>query len=122
MLKEKHIDHNIPEAFSLLSSQKKSIKFESSKEKTSNADSTSKTIKFVGNLEDNIEELMSSMPINDFCKTEFSQILSIYAKKINKLREERNYYKKIVSGKEEESSKTISKLKKKVRELESRIE
>ena len=99
MLKERHFDHNLPAVISFLESKKSKNSQEESKERWKKADKNSITIKFVGDSKDNINDVVSSLSCSDYCKAEVSHILSLYFKKIDKLREERNFYKKLVATK-----------------------
>ncbi len=45
------------------------------------------TIKFVGDMQQNIDEIVSSINCSESTQQEFKNILKIYASKIDKLRE-----------------------------------
>ena len=51
------------------------------------------TIRFVGDMEENIAEVIRGVRCGEAVKEEFSSILRIFAGKIGRLREERDFYR-----------------------------
>jgi hypothetical protein len=55
----------------------------------------------VGDMDENIDDIVSNIKCAESAKEEFKSILRIYANKIVKLREERNFYKELLFLREE---------------------
>jgi hypothetical protein len=73
------------------------------------------TIKFVGDTDQNISDIVGSLVCSEQCRQEVRIILGIYSEKIGKLREERNCYREAV-GRAEERVRALEEERERERE------
>ena len=79
------------------------------------------TIKFVGDMDENIEDIAGSVRCSEAARSEIRSILKIYANKIVRLREERNFYKEMLLLREEAELEENIKLKQTVKIMEEQL-
>jgi hypothetical protein len=73
-------------------------------------------------MEENIGEVVRAVKCPEAVREEFSSILRIYANKISKLREERDFYRQLLCLSEDKENEEVTRLRQAVSLLQEQLD